>query len=65
MQAADLRDLDYATSIDGMSFPSLRAIHVKRLVNSPFMVVAEVLSQDSLEVALVSHDRGTLYEWSR
>ncbi len=56
VQATNLGDLDHATVARWMNWPVLRTIHLQRLVNAPLMIIAEVLSQDSLEVALVHHD---------
>ena len=53
MQTADLRDLDDRTAIGLVGFPSLRAVHLQRPMNAPFMVVAEVRSEDSAQVHLV------------
>ena len=53
MQTTDLRDLDYRTAIDRVHFPALRAIHLQRLVHVPFVVVAEVRSEDPKEVFLI------------
>jgi hypothetical protein len=56
MQAADLGDLDYPTTIDVVDFPTLGAVHLQRLANAPFMVVAEGKSVDATQVRLVEHD---------
>ena len=57
MQTADLGYLDYRTAIDRVNFPSLGAVHLQRLVNAEFMVVAEVRPKDATQVHAVEHDK--------
>ena len=56
MKAADFRDLDYLPSVRCLPCSTIRRVHRKRLMNSPRVVVAEVLPQDATEVIFAEHD---------
>jgi len=56
MQAAEVANLDDTAAIQGMDIPALWAIHLQGLMNSPFMVVAEVAGEYATQVPFVHHD---------
>jgi hypothetical protein len=56
VQATDFLDLDDESSVDCMGLTPVRAVHRERLVRSPPVVVAEVVSEDPLQVPLADHD---------
>ena len=56
MQTADLRDCDHLAAVWWLEFAFNRRVAIQCQVGSRFMVIVEVISKDSPEMAFVDCD---------
>ncbi|MFC1573003.1 hypothetical protein ACFL6M_05330, partial [Candidatus Eisenbacteria bacterium] len=56
MQSTEFGNLDDAAVLARMNCPTVRAVHIQGLMNSPAVIIVEVAGEDATQMPLAQHD---------